>query len=125
MIFVRVDGEDVKPSNVTCKNEKGEDEKLWISNKDRGIQVKNQAFLYNMYQYEFDVDTPEGVKHFTFHAFKPRTGGPKSKFAYEVSIRKRDGVWVAEILYVNAGAEGKVQQIPLEEVEDTMLRLEV
>lgn len=120
---VTVNDETVIPQNVTCTYGNGETVDLQTVSTEDGLRLKARAFPYDGYTVSYDVETEEGIKHFTFMVMKTHNGGPVRQFAYQMDLEQKEGEWVAEVLLVEPRAEGKVQIIPLSEDETAYVQL--
>lgn len=103
-IRVSVNGEIVEPQNIVCYRGSGdrETQKTKLHWKEEYYFIKAKADSYDGYNFEFDVDTEDGTKHFHFRVFKTHNGSPTVNFDYELKLCMEDGEWVA---YVSLGDE--------------------
>ena len=122
-IKVEINGEQAKIYNVACIGENdGQEEKLIVKEQEKGVLVKCKALPYDAYTFYYDVETEDGVKHFSFRIVKTHTGGPIERFQYEMKLRKEEE-WVAQVLLVEKDAEGEIKKIPLSEDETAYVQL--
>lgn len=103
-IRVSVNGEIVEPQNIVCYRglHDRESQKTKLHWKEEYYFIKVKADSYDGYNFEFDVDTDGGMKHFHFRVLKTHNGSPTVNFDYELKLCMEDGEWVA---YVSLGDE--------------------
>ncbi len=103
-IRVSVNGEIVEPQNIVCYRGSGdrETQKTKLHWKEEYYFIKAKADSYDGYNFEFDVDTEDGTKHFHFRVFKTHNGSPTVNFDYELKLNVEEDEWVA---YVSLGDE--------------------
>lgn len=89
-------------------------------NKEGETVLYVDAFKHDMYTISYDVDTPDGVKHFTYAIMKTHQGGPKDSFWYQMSLKKDEesGEWKADIWLERKDAEARAETIWLKDDEN-------
>lgn len=120
---VKVNGENVVPYNITCLNDSDESQKLKVRSLDDYTDVSCAANLYGGYVFSYDVDTPDGVRHFTFMIMKTHNWGPRYSCSYEMNLNESEDDWLARVLLVERNALGEIQEIKLSEDENAHVQL--
>lgn len=116
---VKVDGEYVIPENITCIYGIGEPQKIRVVNKANEVVVYIEAFRYGMNTISYDVNTPEGVKHFTYSIFKTHQWGPRVDFWYRNDVQhNEENEWYANVWLDKENVEARATTIWLAEDEN-------
>lgn len=87
---VKVNNEYAIPENITCTNEIGKPKKVRIVKKENEVVVYVEAFEHGMNTIAYDVNTPEGVKHFTYNIMKTQQWGPRVDFWYKNKLQQNE-----------------------------------
>lgn len=112
---VQVENQDVVPYNITCTDGAGNVEKLRVVSKEDEIVLYIDAFHHDMYTIAYDVDTPDGVKHFSYGIMRTNQGGPRDSFWYYMDLDKDDETneWEARVWLDRKNAEARAHNISL------------
>lgn len=116
-IRVSVNGEIVEPQNIVCYRglHDGETQKTKLHWKEEYYFIKVKADPYDGYNFEFDVDTEDGTKHFHFQVIKTHNGSPTEIFDYELKLNKEAGEWVAYVSLDDEYGNGPEEKILLKD----------
>lgn len=119
-----VDGVDVVPYNITCTNGVGEEEKLRVLNKNNEVVIYVGASKRDKYIISYDVDTSDGVKHFSYGIMRTHQGGPRDSYWYKLDLNKDEETyeWEARIWLDRKNAETKAHTILLSEDENAYVQ---
>ena len=120
---IEVNGAEMVPYNIVCVNGAGETEKIRTVNKDGEVVLYIGAFKHDMYTISYDVDTEDGVKHFSYGIMKTHQGGPRDGFWYNVSLDKKDEGWLARIWLGRENEEAKAEEFILIGDEDCYVKI--
>lgn len=116
---LEVDGKEAVPYNITCVNGAGKEQKIRMINKDDEIVLYIGAFHHDMYTISYDVDTPDGVKHFSYGIMRTNQGGPRDSFWYYINLDREEETmeWRARIWLGRRDEEVGARDIMLSEDE--------
>lgn len=116
---VKVNNEYVIPENITCTNGVGEPKKTRVVNNKDGVTVYINAYHHGINKVSYDVNTPEGVKHFTYDIMKTHGWGPRDNFRYRNELQQNDEMeWYANVWLEKKDAEAGATTIKLSEDEN-------
>lgn len=118
---VKVNGEYVKPENITCTRSAHEEtQKISVVSKSKSDVLYIDSVAKSRYYISYDVNTPDGVKHFTYSVFKTHDMGPREEYFYRNDLYKDEatGEWYANVWLDNKNAEAGATTIWLNENED-------
>lgn len=121
---IEVNGVETVPYNIVCTSGAGETKKIRTVNKEGEVVLYIDAFKHNMYTISYDVDTEDGVKHFSYGIVKTHQGGPRDSFWYYVDLDKdkETGEWEARIWLDRKNAETCAHTILLSEDESAYVQ---
>ena len=116
---VKVNNEYAIPENITCTNEIGKPKKVRIVKKENEVVVYVEAFEHGMNSIAYDVNTPEGVKHFTYDIMKTQQWGPRVDFWYKNKLQQNEeNEWYANVWLERKNVEAGATTIKLSEDEN-------
>ncbi len=116
---VQVNNDYVIPENITCTDGVGEPKKIHVVNKGDGVVVYIEAFRYGINTVSYDVNTPEGVKHFTYAILKTHQWGPRDNFWYRNDLQQNEErEWCANVWLDRENTEAGATTIWLSEDEN-------
>lgn len=95
-ITITVNGEAVKPQNIVAEHNLNR-EQVKSSYFGDKVRVKTHSRQYGKTIYEFDVEMPDGIQHFSFGVFKSHNYIPPEYFDYLLELRKEKGIWYADV----------------------------
>lgn len=121
---IKVDDKEVVPYNITCTNGGGEEQKIRIINRGDEIVIYIGASRHDKYTISYDIDTVDGVKHFSYGIMKTHQGGPRDNFWYYVDLDKKDDTkgWEVRVWLDRKNAEAKARTILLSEDENAYVQ---
>lgn len=116
---LEVDGKEAVPYNITCVNGAGEGQKIRMINKDDEVVLYIGAFHHDMYTISYDINTPDGVKRFSYGIMRTNQGGPRDSFWYYIDLDREEETmeWEARIWLDRKNAEARAHNISLLENE--------
>lgn len=122
---VKVDNECVIPENITCTNAIGKPKKVRIVKKENEVVVYVEAFEHGMNSIAYDVNTPEGVKHFTYDIMKTQHWGPRLDFWYKNELQQNEeNEWYANVWLERKNVEAGATTIKLSEDENAHVHVQ-
>lgn len=122
---VKVDNECVIPENITCTNAIGKPKKVRIVKKENEVVVYVEAFEHGMNTIAYDVNTPEGVKHFTYDIMKTQHWGPRLDFWYKNELQQNEeNKWYANVWLERKNVEAGATTIKLSEDENANVHVQ-
>lgn len=121
---VRVNGESIVPYNITCTDGAGNVEKVRVVSKDDGLVLYIGAFHHDMYTISYDVDTSDGVKHFTYGIMRTKQGGPRDNLWYYMDLDENEEIkeWEARVWLDWENTESKAHTIILSDDENAYVQ---
>lgn len=116
---ITVNGEKAIPENIVCTNAVGEAQKVHVANKSDGVVVSLNAYHYGLNKISYDLNTPDGVKHFTYEILKTHIRGSREQFRYRNDLQQNEETeWYANVLPDKQNAEAEPTTIWLSEDEN-------
>lgn len=122
---VKVNNEYAIPENITCTNAIGKPKKVRIVKKENEVVVYVEAFEHGMNSIAYDVNTPEGVKHFTYDIMKTQQWGPRVDFWYKNELQQNEeNEWYANVWLERKNVEAGATTIKLSEDENAHVHVQ-